>query len=322
MKDPHETLGVAPGASEEEIKKAFHKLALECHPDRHPGDASAEERFKEINSAYRVLTGKERQPGSGPQPGGWDPMSDAFQSIFGDMFGRTHRQDVPQISLQITLEEAYFGTHKDVPLRLRQRCQACGGVGRVLKPNEKCKVCGGTGQVVQGRQGTMTILSTCGGCHGMGRELGDACGICSGHGIVEEGRPLSLDIPAGIQHGQVMEANEVFVTILHAQHPLYCAVPGTLHVASEVEVGVFDLMVGGEVEVRTLAGTKSVKIAEGLQPGTRLRIKGSGMRDTSGAYGDHVVQVKVKIPTSLSTKHKEMLRVLKQEVEATHENHD
>lgn len=297
MRDPHEVLGVPRGASEEEIKKAYRKLALEHHPDRHGGSKEAEERFKEINEAYNILTGAQKPPDP-PPPRPGNP-ADAFETIFSSVFrnSRVRRSDAPaQATVAVTLEEAYSGTRKHVRRHDRSRCVQCRGHGwEVLQEN--CAVCNGTGKVGvrAGAVGNVSIFTNCRNCAG-GRKRGGRCKACAGRGFHSSVKEMDIDIPAGTSHGEVLRASGMFVTVAYAAHPRLRMDPGTLDVHSTEDVGVFDALLGCTLGVSTLAGKMSVRVRPGTQPGTRLRLAGAGMRNRQGKKGNHVVELRIKLP--------------------------
>jgi len=297
MRDPYKILGVSRGASEEEIKKAYRKLALEHHPDRHGGSKEAEERFKEINEAYAALSGTQKPPPNSPPPRPGNP-ADAFESIFSSVFRtRVRRSDAPaQATVAVTLEEAYAGTRKRVRRHDRSRCVQCRGHGWELL-QENCPACNGTGKVGvrAGAAGNVSIFTNCRNCSG-GRKRGGRCKACGGRGFHSSVKEMDIDIPAGTGHGETLRAAGMFVTVAYAAHPRLRVDPATLDTHSTEDVGVFDALLGCTLGVLTLAGKMSVRVKPGTQPGTRLRLAGAGMRNRQGKKGNHVVELQIKLP--------------------------
>lgn len=324
--NPHEILGVPPDASEEDIKRAYKRMAMEWHPDRHGGDKEAEEKFKEINAAYQILTGRARNP---VEPAFRPDATDEevfeffrngggfpFDNIFAPhMRGARSRAG---LSMAVSMEEAYAGARRTIRYARRDPCPGCGGHGREIG-EESCPACGGLGRMAAPTTSAVfTIMLTCQACGGLGKRLGNACPKCRGARTVSVQRETTVDLPSGIADGeQVAAADGSRVTVRYQPHPFLSMVPGTLNTQSDADVGVFDLMLGGETPVRTLAGEMRVKIDPGLRPGSRLRIKGAGMVGRSGAKGDHVVRIWARMP-ELTEDHRKALGELRAEIEGEH----
>jgi molecular chaperone DnaJ len=308
MRDPHEILGVSPGASEEDIKRAYKRMAMEWHPDRHGGSKEAEERFKEVNAAYQILTGKAGR-GQGPSSPNASPFEGMDEEIleflgdngffqFGDMFAPFIHQAQARIRLLmlVTLEEAYAGGLRAVRFSRPDRCQACAGLGREIRPGA-CPACGGAGRLSTSASTVFRIMMPCQACSGSGKALGGACGACRGARTTTTSHETIVDIPPGVRNGEtVVAADGSSVAVRYAEHPTIRIVAETLDTESEVETDLFDLVLGGEAAVVTLAGEMRVKIEPGLKPGSRLRIRGAGMIDRRGARGDHMVRVWARMP--------------------------
>jgi len=305
MKDPYEVLGVASDASDEEIKKAFKKLAVEWHPDRHEGDPAAEERFKEINAAYQeISTADKRRARS--QRGFWSRIDEedlaefASKMGFGGGFGfnpfRAPRRQasIPRVMLGISLEDAHGGGSKRVTIEEAQPCQDCRGLG-METDGSACEACGGTGQQALSPSPAFRMFSTCGPCRGTGLKPGSQCAACGGRGRKIRVRTLSVEVPPGAEDGLLIPSEGVIVVVRHARHPKFVKLTD-VDIGSGVEIDAFEAMLGTKTAVRTLAGEMTVKIAPGTQPGSRLRIAGAGLFHRSGRRGDHIVKVDVRIP--------------------------
>jgi molecular chaperone DnaJ len=325
MLDPHKTLGINPGASEEDIKKAYKKLALEWHPDRHGGDSKAEEKFKEISAAYQILTGKIKYPHQGPIQNGFPGFTDeelfeffrggeaGFQ--FNNMPPFMHRTRAQvRLSIQVTLEEACAGGRKTIRFSKQENCHSCSGIGREVG-KDVCPVCGGTGRITANTSSVFTIMVTCKACSGLGKKLGSPCGACRGMRVITTQHETTVEIPPGIGNGEtIVTADGLYVTIHHIEHPIFKVVLGTLNIENEIETSLFDFLLGGEAVVTTLVGEMRVKIDSGLRPGSRLRIRGAGMLSRQGNRGDHVVRVWAVIP-KLTGDHQLTLKKLRAEIE-------
>jgi molecular chaperone DnaJ len=310
MVDPYQILGVAPGASEEEIKKVYKKLALEWHPDRHGGDSKAEEKFKEINAAYQIIIGKDKHNSTDPF---FHPeMSD--QQLFDFLRSSTfvHRAQV-HLLIQITLEEVCSGGQKTIHFSKQKKCDTCAGIGREVLTND-CTACAGAGRTVV-TSGIFNISTACQTCGGLGKKLGEVCKICHGNRIIVTQHETIVNLPPGIGDGEAFNTTDgLHITVRHMPHPLFATISGTLNVENEIETSLFDLLLGGDATVRTLIGEMRVKIEPGLRPGSRLRIRGAGILDRQGNRGDHVVRIWAKMP-KLSEDHQQILGKLRTELE-------
>ena len=340
-RDYYETLGVHRGASEEEIKKAYRKLALRYHPDRNPGDKQAEEKFKELSEAYQVLTEPEKRVqydqyghaafgDGGPFRGGFD-FTSGFEDIFGDIFGeffgagtsrrrgRTRGEDL-RYNLEIAFEEAAFGTEKKVKIPRHGACDACHGSG--CKPGTSprtCPTCRGRGQV-SFQQGFFAVSRTCNQCRGQGSIISDPCGSCGGTGRVRKLHTLSVKIPPGVDNGSRLKlrnegeggiaggpAGDLYVVIQVQPHPLF--VRDRLDIICEVPISFVQAVMGAEIDVPTLEGKVKMKIPPGTQSGKAFRLKGRGIRHIQGyQQGDQLVRVAVETPTHLTARQKDLLK--------------
>lgn len=328
MSDPFEILGLQAGASEEEIKKAYKKLAIEHHPDKNPGNKEAEERFKEISGAYETLKKNNwKYENFGGQYGfnGFSSVNlnidDLFNQAFGggpfaNPFGRGRKVGrVKTGRLQITLEEAYNGCQKQVKVSDAINCVPCKGRGYVLS-DQKCSTCNGTGQQRM-LHGAISMISTCQVCKGFGRSISSMCMECNGKGKKHRDQDITIDIPPGTRHGaKINPTNDLQVQILYSPHREFKVMPNTIDIASQKEIDMFTAILGGSVSVNTLGGVKKVKIPAGCQPNTTLRIRQAGMKIKHKA-GDHLLNVLVKLPSKLelTEEQTELLQTLKEQME-------
>jgi molecular chaperone DnaJ len=339
-RDYYEVLGVPRNASDQEIKSAYRKLALKYHPDRNPGDKPAEEAFKEAAEAYAVLgDGDKRQRydafghaglGAGGGPG-FDPtifsdfgdiLGDFFG--FGDIFGRRRggprRGTDLRYNLEISFEEAVFGTEPFIQIPRTDTCATCGGNGAAPGTSPTtCPGCGGSGQVTF-QQGFFSVARTCGRCRGSGRVVAKECKDCHGHGQVHVERRIQIKIPAGVDNGSQLRVTgegepgaaggppgDLYVAIRVQDHPFFRR-DGTSLIC-DVPVTIVQAALGGSIEVPTLNGAKTkVALPEGTQPGTVLRVRGQGVPHlgTKGRGDLHVV-VHVVVPSKVTAEQRRLL---------------
>ncbi|MCB1097680.1 MAG: molecular chaperone DnaJ [Verrucomicrobiae bacterium] len=349
-RDYYEVLGVERNADGSYIKKAYRKMAVKYHPDKNPGDPSAEEKFKELGEAYEVLSDDDKRAaydryghaafsqGMGSSGGaGVDPF-DIFREvfggggggsgIFGDFFGgggggggrsMKRRGSDLRYDLQITLEEAAFGTEKELELEKSSACSGCKGSGSASGGGTKsCSTCGGHGQVISSR-GFFQVQQTCPQCGGSGQMISDPCRECNGAGRTDKRERIKLKIPAGISEGSRLRssgngdagmrggpAGDLFVVIHVREHEVFERDENDLY--CEVPVSFATAAVGGELVVPTLNGKASIRVPEGTQNGTLFRLKDKGMPQlNSTRSGDLMVRVQVEVPTKLNRKQKELL---------------
>ena len=346
-RDYYEVLGVDKNASAEDIKKAYRKLAKECHPDLHPDDKTAEDRFKELNEANEVLSDPDKRArydqfgfndpaqgfGSGGA-GGFDPFGgmggfgDIFDQLFGGMGGGSRRNpNAPRqgndlrYELRISFEEAAFGCEKSFDFPRNENCDTCHGTG--CKPGTQpktCPTCRGTGQVrVSG--GFMTTVRTCSACGGTGKIVADKCTSCAGTGRIRRKRTATVKIPAGINDGQTIVMNgqgepganggpagDLYITVGVRPHKVFRREGTMLHL--DVPVSFTQAALGAELELPELGGGKyTFKIPDGTQEGTEFRVRGKGVPILRGSgRGDMILHVHIDIPRHLSDKQKELLR--------------
>ncbi|MFM8316500.1 MAG: molecular chaperone DnaJ [Deltaproteobacteria bacterium] len=342
-RDYYEILGVSRGVSDEELKKAFRKLAIQYHPDKNPGDKKAEDAFKEVNEAYQVLSDPKKRgmydqfghAGMGAGAGGFDPsgfasgsFSDIFDNIFGDIFGGGGRQtggvDL-RYNLEITFEEAALGTEKKITFEKEFACETCTGSG--AKPGTRpqaCKQCRGTGQV-RFNQGFFTLARTCPQCAGRGAIIESKCSDCRGQGSVKKPHSVNVTIPAGIDNdqrirlrgqGEIAETGgtpgDLYVSVRVQEHPLFKR-EGE-HVIVDMPITFTQAALGAEIDVPSLSGSLKVDLKSGTQSGETYRLKGKGIKRLNGSgHGDQFVRVNVEIPKHLTSKQKDLLRQFEKE---------
>lgn len=339
--DYYETLGVDRGASPDELKKAFRKQAMKYHPDRNPGDAAAEQKFKEVNEAYDVLRDDQRRAAydqyghaafeQGGGAGGFDfgtSFADVFDNLFGDIMGgggrrgqeRANRGADLRFNLKISLEEAYTGKSAQIKVPTLVPCDSCKGSGAAgdSKP-VACPTCHGHGRF-RAQQGFFTIERTCPTCSGSGRVIQNPCKICSGSGRARKERSLSVNIPPGVDTGTRIrlggegeagmrggQAGDLYIFIDVAKHALFQRDGNTIHCRVPLPMTVAAL--GGTIEVPALDGQSAkVNIPSGTQTGKQFRLRGKGMPPLRGAgHGDMIVQTLVETPVNLTKRQRELL---------------
>jgi molecular chaperone DnaJ len=338
-KDYYELLGVSRGASDDDIKKAYRKLALQFHPDRNPGDKQAEEKFKEVSEAYQVLSDGEKRAkydqyghaafGDGnPFAGGFD-FTAGFEDVFGDIFGeffgtgprrRRGRGDDLRYNLKLKFEEAVFGTEKKIKVPRHGSCDACHGSG--AKPGtapQTCPTCRGRGQV-NFQQGFFSVSRSCTQCRGQGTVIKEPCANCSGSGRIRKLHTISVKIPAGVDTGSRLKLRnegetapaggtpgDLYVVIEIEPHPIF--VRENLDILCDVPVSIAQAALGAEIDVPTLNGKVKMKIPPGTQSGKVFRMKGKGITDVQGYHqGDQHVRINVETPTHLTARQKELLK--------------
>lgn len=343
-RDYYEVLGVGKGASADEIKKAYRKEAKKYHPDLHPGDKTAEAKFKEVNEAYEVLSDSEKKarydqyghagvdPNFGAGGGygtGFEDFGDIFSNIFGGGFGGSRRNgpkrgaDIRK-TVELTFEEAAFGCKKKITLDKMESCDTCHGTG--AKPGTSaatCGRCGGTGQVTTQTRtpfGYMRNVTTCPECHGEGKIIKEPCTVCHGRGKVRVQKTIEVDIPQGIDNGQTMQISgggepgskggpngDLLVTIRIKRHSIFTRDGFDVHI--EMPITFAQAALGASIKVPTISGVAEYDIPPETQTGSVFRLRGKGIPFIRGkGCGDQYVTVVVETPKNLTQKQKELLR--------------
>ncbi|WP_142849283.1 molecular chaperone DnaJ [Telmatospirillum sp. J64-1] len=342
--DYYELLGVDRGASSEELKKAYRKLAMQCHPDRNPGDKEAEQKFKDISEAYDVLKDEQKRAaydrfghaafsqggGGGGQGFGDFHFSGGFADIFDEMFGEfmggrrgqsSGRGADLRYNMEITLEEAFAGKTATIKVPSSEACEECHGTGGAGGAQPiTCPTCGGVGKV-RAQQGFFTIERTCPTCQGMGRVIKDACRACNGSGRTRKEKTLQVNIPAGVEEGTRIRlagegeagmrgapSGDLYIFLSIRPHRLFQRDGANIH--CRVPIAMVTAALGGTIEVPTIEGGRAkVTIPPGTQSGHQFRLKGKGMSVLrSPARGDMFIQAQVETPVNLTKRQQELLK--------------
>ncbi|MEI7970537.1 MAG: molecular chaperone DnaJ [Betaproteobacteria bacterium] len=345
-RDYYEVLGVNRDASDEDIKKAYRKLAMKFHPDRNPDSKDAEEKFKEVKEAYEMLSDPQKRAAydsyghAGVDPsaaaaGGGGPGFSGFEGVFGDIFGEifggggggrqrsnVYRGADLRYNLEISLEEAARGTETRIRIPTMDECETCHGSG--AKPGTQpkaCATCGGHGQVRM-QQGFFSIQQTCPKCHGSGKVVSDPCGSCSGVGRIKRQKTLSVKIPAGVDEGDRIRLSgegeaganggpggDLYVVIQIREHSVFTRDHNDLH--CEMPISFTTAALGGEIEIPTLDGAAKIRIPSETQTGKVFRLRGKGIKGVrSGTHGDLLCHVVVETPVALTPRQRELLEEL------------
>ncbi|GAB4177896.1 MAG: molecular chaperone DnaJ [Rhodocyclaceae bacterium] len=351
-RDYYEVLGVQRDASADEIKKAYRKLAMKHHPDRNPGDKSAEEKFKEAKAAYEILSdparraaydqyghaGVDASAAGGAE--GFGGFADAFSDIFGDIFGggrgrsNVYRGADLRYDLEISLEDAARGTETRIRIPTMEQCETCSGSGaRKGSRPETCPTCGGAGQV-RIQQGFFSIQQTCPRCHGSGRFIADPCPTCRGSGRVKQHKTLSVRIPSGVDDGDRIRLagegergagggppGDLYVQLHIKPHPVFQREHDDLH--CEMPVSFTTAALGGEIEIPTLDGAAKIRVPPETQSGKVFRLRGKGIKGVrSHVPGDLLCHVVVETPVALTERQKELLREFEELSRSDAERHN
>jgi len=331
--------------NEADLKKAYRRMAMKFHPDKNQDDPDAVEHFKEAKEAYDVLSNAQKRAAydqfghAGVDPsaaagaggfGGGASFSDIFGDVFGDIFGgggrggrsRAYRGSDLRYNMELSLEDAVFGTSVKIKIPTLVTCKTCSGSGaKAGSEPTTCTTCGGSGQV-RIQQGFFSVQQTCPHCHGNGRMINDPCGDCHGQGRVEERKTLSVKVPAGVDNGDRIrlagegEAGEnggppgdLYVQISVKPHPIFEREGSSL--LCQVPISVATAALGGELEVPTLNGRVKLKIPAETQTGRLFRLRGKGVAPVRGGpTGDLLCKVVVETPVNLTDKQKDLLRQL------------
>lgn len=348
-RDFYEVLGVQKGASNDELKKAYRKLAMKYHPDKNPGDEKAEAQFKELNEAYEVLKDEQKraaydqfghaafEQAGGPRgAGGFDfggGFADIFDEMFGDIMGgrrggraraQARGQDL-RYNMDVSLEDAYHGKKATITVPSSTGCDTCNGTGgKDGAAPETCSTCGGAGKV-RSQQGFFTVERTCVSCGGQGRVIKDPCRTCRGSGRVRKDKTLEVTIPPGVEDGTRIRlagegeagmngapAGDLYIFLSVQPHRLFQRDGANLYMRAPLSMTTAAL--GGEIEVPTIEGGKvRVSIPKGCQNGHQFRLRGKGMNVLrSTARGDMFMEAAVEVPVNLNAKQKELLKEFEQ----------
>ena len=347
-RDYYETLGVARGASEADIKKAFRQKAMDHHPDRNRHDPKSEARFKEVNEAYDVLKDPQKKaaydrfghaafengggPGAGfrgAAPGDFaSAFSDVFDDLFGDFMGgrgrggqRAARGSDLRYNLKLSLEQAFHGRQATITVPSSAACEACHGTGAEggSEPST-CPTCSGNGKV-RAQQGFFTVERTCPTCGGRGQIIKNPCSACAGAGRVRKDRTLNVNVPAGVETGTRIRlagegeaglrggpSGDLYIFIEVEAHPIFERDNQNLY--CRIPVSMTTAALGGEIDAPTLDGGKTrVKVPSGVQSGKQLRLRGKGMPMLrGGTAGDLYIELAVETPVNLTGRQRELLK--------------
>ena len=346
-RDFYEILGVPKNASDEDIKKAYRKLAMKHHPDRNQGDAAktAEAHFKEAKEAYEMLSDPQKRAaydqhghaGVDPNRGagqGYGGFAEAFGDIFGDMFGQArngrgtaggrqvYRGNDLSYAMEITLEEAAKGKDAQIRIPSWDTCEVCHGTG--AKPGTQVKTCGtcsGNG-TVQMRQGFFSVQQTCPTCRGSGKVIADPCTSCHGQGKLKSQKTLEVKIPAGIDGGMRIRSpgngepgtnggppGDLYLEIRLKKHDIFERDGDDVHCT--VPISMVTAALGGEIDVPTLSGKAAIDIPEGTQSGKQFRLRGKGIKGVRASFpGDLYCHIIVETPVKLNDQQRRLLREL------------
>src|SRR5512133_2481520 len=358
-RDYYEILGVPKNASEEEIKKAYRKLAMKYHPDRNEADKGAEAKFKEAKEAYEMLSSAEKRAAydqyghagvdpnmrGGPGAEGFGGFAEAFGDIFGDIFGQqraggpgrggrqVYRGSDLSYAMEITLEEAALGKDAQIRIPSWEQCETCHGSG--AKPGTQpktCSTCHGQG-VVQMRQGFFSVQQTCPHCRGSGKIIPEPCVTCHGQGRVKKQKTLEVKIPAGIDDGMRIRSagngepgtnggppGDLYIEIRLKKHDIFERDGDDLHCS--VPISMITATLGGEIDVPTLEGKAAIDIPEGTQTGKQFRLRGKGIKGVRSSYpGDLYCHISVETPVKLTEHQRKLLRELDESLKKNGSKH-
>ena len=343
-RDYYEVLGVDKSASERDIKKAYKRLAMKYHPDRTQGDKAMEEKFKEVQEAYEILTDSQKRAaydqyghaGVDPNRGhggghGAGDFGDIFGDVFGDIFGggrgggrqsRAARGSDLRYNLELSLEEAVRGKSVEIRVPTLAECETCDGSGAKKGSSVKtCTTCHGQGQV-QMRQGFFAVQQACPTCSGKGKIITDPCRECHGQGRVEKTKTLSVKVPAGVDTGDRIRlsnegeagengapAGDLYVQVNVREHPIFSREGANLY--CDMPISFATATLGGELEVPTLNGKVKLKIPTETQTGKLFRLRGKGVKPVRGGpVGDLMCRITVETPINLTAEQKKLIEQL------------
>jgi molecular chaperone DnaJ len=351
-RDYYEVLGIAKNAAEDEIKKAYRKLAIKYHPDKNPDDKSAEEKFKEAAEAYEVLSNPEKRQrynqfghaGVGGSAGGFggggmnmDDIFSQFGDIFGGAFGfggggrstgrRVSRGSNLRVKVKLNLQEIAHGVEKKIKVNKFISCKTCSGSGAKSGQFETCRVCNGSGVINRVQQtilGAMQTQTTCTNCSGEGRIVKDKCATCHGDGVVRAEEIITINIPAGVADGMQLSMsgkgnaaprggiNGDLLIAIEEEEHPTLKREGS-HLIFSLTISIPDAILGTSVEIPTVDNKVKIKIDPGTQGGKVLRLKGKGLPDINGyGRGDLLVEISVYTPTDLNAEEKKLVQQLKE----------
>jgi molecular chaperone DnaJ len=346
-RDFYEILGVPKNADDDELKKAYRKMAMKYHPDRNPDNKVSEEKFKEAKEAYEMLSDPQKRQAydrhghAGVDPnafgggagGGAAGFSDVFGDIFGDIFGgqrggggggrsNVYRGADLRYAMEITLEQAARGHATEIRIPTWDSCGVCAGSGAKAGTKPKaCNTCAGQGQVRM-QQGFFSVQQTCPTCRGSGKIITDPCTSCTGVGKIKNNKTLEVKIPEGIDDGMRIRsagngepgvnggpAGDLFVEIRVKEHTVFQREADDLH--CEVPISITKAALGGTVEVPTLSGKGEIEIPEGTQPAKTFRLRGKGIKGVRSSYpGDLYIHINVETPVRLTEHQKKLMKEL------------
>ena len=340
-RDYYETLGVDRDADDAEIKKAYRRLAMQYHPDRNPGDATAEESFKEAKEAFEILSdgqkraaynqfghaGVDPSTGGGAGFGGAAGFGDIFDTVFGDIFGggarggnRAYRGSDLRYDLELSLEDAVAGSEIKIRVPTLVNCDTCDGKGsRSGRGPDSCSTCGGAGQVRM-QQGFFSVQQTCPRCRGTGKTISDPCATCGGSGKSRGNKTISVKVPPGVDNGDRIRLagegepgqsggppGDLYVNVVVKPHLIFTRDDTDLH--CDVPIDFVVAALGGELEVPTLQGRVVLKIPPETQTGKMFRLRSKGVRSVRGSgVGDLICRVSVETPVNLNKPQKDLLK--------------
>ncbi|PWK53678.1 molecular chaperone DnaJ [Pleionea mediterranea] len=357
-RDYYEILGVDKSANDQDIKKAYRRLAMKYHPDRNPDSKEAEDKFKEAKEAFEILSSAEKRQaydqfghaGVDPSQGGFGgggaggaSFSDIFGDVFGDIFGgrggaggghRARRGADLRYNLELSLEEAVHGTQAKIHVPTYVTCETCNGNGAKKGSSPtSCDMCGGAGQVRM-QQGFFSVQQTCPQCHGQGTMIKDPCGSCSGQGRVRKEKTLSVKIPAGVDTGDRIrlsgegeaggpgtQPGDLYVQVHVKEHAIFTRDGNDLY--CEVPISFTTACLGGELQVPTLDNRVNLKVPAESQSGKLFRLRGKGVMPMRGGHaGDLYCRVVVETPVNLNKEQKDILRQFEESLKNGNSRHN